>query len=400
MTLKIGLVTGEYPPMEGGVGAFTQQLAMALADKGHELHIITSRKAKPTNLGRSIWDIREPVTIGYAMLHARIGRWWWPANSAIASVVSRYNLDIVNVQYQAAAFDMTLPGINFLPWRLKGMTKTIATFHDLRVPYLFPKAGPLRKWLVHHLARSAEGVIVTNWSDYDDLTKARVPDSRLRQIPIGSNISAHTVVADEVRRVRRQLGLGGQDLLLGYFGFVSESKGADALIAVLPKLDEAAHLVFIGGQTGSSDSGSNRAFLEQLHDQINSLGLEGRVHWSGFLSDRDVSIYLNAADLMVMPYRDGVSLRRGTLMAALAHGRPLVTTAPARPIPELVHGQNVWLTPVDDPDALSDAIQRLADNPELRRRLGEGAMQLAQLFTWDKIAAQTAEFYQSLVDGS
>jgi hypothetical protein len=52
-----------------------------------------------------------------------------------------------------------------------------------------------------------------------------------------------------------------------------------------------------------------------------------------------VSTFLHAADLMVMPYRDGVSLRRGTLMAVLAHGRPLLTTTPPIPTPELIHGQ-------------------------------------------------------------
>ncbi|MEZ4516231.1 MAG: glycogen/starch synthase [Chloroflexota bacterium] len=34
------MVTGEYPPMEGGVGAFTEQLAQALAALGHEVHVI------------------------------------------------------------------------------------------------------------------------------------------------------------------------------------------------------------------------------------------------------------------------------------------------------------------------------------------------------------------------
>jgi hypothetical protein len=61
------------------------------------------------------------------------------------------------------------------------------TFHDLRVPYLFPKAGPLRRWIVYHLARSAEGVIATNDEDFHRLlTEAR--PRRLALIPIGSNI--------------------------------------------------------------------------------------------------------------------------------------------------------------------------------------------------------------------
>ena len=39
------------------------------------------------------------------------------------------------------------------------------TFHDLRPPYLFPKAGPLRDYVTHRLARASDAVIGTNGSD-------------------------------------------------------------------------------------------------------------------------------------------------------------------------------------------------------------------------------------------
>jgi glycosyltransferase involved in cell wall biosynthesis len=110
-----------------------------------------------------------------------------------------------------------------------------------------------------------------------------------------------------------------------------------------------------------------------------------------------VSTYLHTADLIVMPYRDGVSLRRGTLMAVLAHGRPLITTQPATPTPELVHGQNCWLVPANDEGALAPAIEQLLAEPARRQSLGQNAAQVADLFTWDKIAVQTAAFYQQLL---
>ena len=83
-----------------------------------------------------------------------------------------------------------------------------------------------------------------------------------------------------------------------------------------------------------------------------------------------MSAHLAAADLMVMPYRDGVSLRRGTLMAVLAHGRPLLTTAPAAPTPELRQGENMWLVPPDDPAALAAElfrVERLVQMPRVRK---------------------------------
>ena len=102
-----------------------------------------------------------------------------------------------------------------------------------------------------------------------------------------------------------------------------------------------------------------------------------------------------------MPYRDGVSLRRGTLMAVLAHGRPLLTTAPvaAAPVPELRHGENVWLVPPDDATALAAAITVLAADPGQRAQLGRGAREVAGLFDWGRIAGLTADFYAEVIAG-
>ncbi len=399
MSMKIGLVTGEYPPMEGGVGAFTRELARALNDLGHEVHIVTDRQARPEGAPRDFWNPRDPVETEVGQLHARVNRWWWSANSAVVDVALRYDLEVINIQYQAAAFDMRVPAINFLPWRLRGLATAVVTFHDLRHPYLFPKAGRLRPWVVKRLARSADGVIVTNEEDGRRLLAADIPARQIRQIPIGSNVRVEETSAREVAAVRRGLGLKDGDCLLGYFGFINASKGADLLLSALARLPERFQLAFIGGKTGSSDA-ANQVYLGRIEESLDAQGLGERVHWSGFLDDAALAAYFQACDLMVMPYRDGVSLRRGTLMAILAHGRPLVTSPPEGSGAPLVHGQNVWLTPVDDPLALRDAILRVAGDDSLRQCLSAGAREVSGQFRWDRIAAETASFYLALGAGS
>ena len=397
--MKIGLITGEYPPMEGGVGAFTQELARAFHVLGHEVHILTERRARPQTADRDWRKLREPVALPFATLYPFVRHWTWPSTAQAADWAIRYDLDVVNIQYQAAAYNMRSAAANFLPWRLKGIRKTVVTFHDLRVPYLFPKAGPLRQWAIRFMARHAHGIIVTNPEDYQSLrspfTIHHSPFT-ISQIPIGSNITVHKPDAAAIQTLRTQLGVPEGGCLLGYFGFLNESKGADTLLRALANLDERTHLVFVGGETGTSDSDNNAAFLTQLRAQIQQLGLTERVHWTGFVDDSAVSVHLEAADMMVMPYRDGVSLRRGTLMAVLAHGRPLITTHPTHPAPEFVHGENVWLVPPDDAAALTEAVQELAAASILRATLAHNAHTLAKQFTWDKIAAQTVNFFTSL----
>ena len=249
---------------------------------------------------------------------------------------------------------------------------------------------------VTEMAQHAHGAIVTNIEDFDALqTMVRTP---VRYIPIGSNINATPFEAAGVANKRELLSLTDDNILLGYFGFLNESKGADALLQALSRLPQHIHLVFIGGRLGDSDPQNNRAFYDGLDRLVQELGITERVHWTGYVADTDVSHYLHACDLMVMPYRDGVSLRRGTLMAVLAHGRPLVSTEPQQPIDVLNHGENIWLVPRDDASALTEAVLHLLNRPSLCAEIGAGALRVSELFSWEGIAQRTGSFFEQLVE--
>jgi glycosyltransferase involved in cell wall biosynthesis len=151
----------------------------------------------------------------------------------------------------------------------------------------------------------------------------------------------------------------------------------------------------IGGQTGASDP-TNVAYLERIQALITELALEERVLWTGYVPPEEVTASFRAADLCVLPYRDGVSFLHGTIHAALAHGVPILTTQPRVGLPELVDGGNVFLVPPDEPQALAEAITQVAESEDLRRTLGVGAKSLSAQFRWDRIAADTLALYKSL----
>src|SRR5687767_3798199 len=102
--MRVGLVTGEYPPMQGGVGDYTRALAGALAAKGAEVHVLTSTRARGTREGAS----------GSVTVHAEIARWSWASLWRLRGLARSLGLDVLNVQYQAAAYGLSAP-IHFLP---------------------------------------------------------------------------------------------------------------------------------------------------------------------------------------------------------------------------------------------------------------------------------------------
>ncbi len=393
--MNIGLISGEFPPMQGGVGDFTRQLARALAALGHTVYVLTAHHP-----AQERDDPGEPYTV-----HRLVSGWGWGCWRVVRRWIADCGLQAVNIQYQAAAYAMR-PAVHGLPWtlhRLTGRPAVVVTYHDLLVPYLFPKAGPLRWQAVLALARWADAAIVTN--EADRLTLSRYPSLAeiTALIPIGSNIAAQPPVDYHPLVWRKRYGLAADDFLLAYFGFLNASKGGETLVRALhllatePSLaaGRAPHLLMVGGRVGTSDP-TNAAYLQHIQALIARLGLSERVHWSGYTPPPQVSANLLAADVCVLPYRDGASFRRGSFMAALSHGRPIVSTRPAVPLPELRHGENILLVPPDDPAALAAAVARLAADPALQRQLGDGARALSRQFTWEHIAARTADLLAQL----
>jgi glycosyltransferase involved in cell wall biosynthesis len=387
--------------MQGGVGAFSRELALALYEQGHELHIFTHTRASGAS---------EP---GISVSGLAADWHNWGNLFAIRRWANANCLDVVNLQYEAAAYQMALP-IHFSPMILRRVP-VVTTFHDLLVPYLFPKAGLLREQILLMLARTSRGVIVTNRQD-EQRFDVKQAIGRVCMIPIGSNVRAETPPGydREVWRARQtsppkspspNYGEGdfqsniatNEAILVGYFGFLNASKGIETLVeGVALALEQGinARLVMVGGRTGDSDP-ANVAYAEQVDALITQKNLQ--VYFTGFADDAQVSGHLCACDLVALPYRDGVSFRRGSFMAAIAHGCAVITTTPAVELPELRDGENVKLIVPDSPNALADAIRELAANRELRSRLQAGAKQLAARFSWDRIAAQTAEFYREII---
>ncbi len=387
----IVFVTGEYPPLQGGVGAYTAELAAALAEAGRRVSVITGVYGQPPR------NVAGPVQeTGPVAVYPLVRRWGWRMIGQVGAWAQAHQADWVHVQFQTAAFAMH-PAIHFAPdaWQRRGL-RVAWTYHDVLVPYLFPKAGnALRRWVTDRPATVCDLTIATNEGDRLHLApKAR----RLAAIPIGSNIAARAFSAQERAARRAQRGFAPDDLVIGYFGFLNRSKGGLALVETLHRIAQRgrrARLLMIGERVGASDP-TNYAYLQEVEAAIAERGLQERVVWTGRQEDAEVSADLAACDVLLMPYADGASLRRGTLMAALAHGCALVTTTPQAPLPELVAGRDLLTVPPGDAQAAADAVLRLADDPALAASLRAGALAASAAFRWENIAAAHERLYDEI----
>lgn len=378
--MRIGIISGEYPPMQGGVGAYTQILARELAQQGHAISVLTNAQGQD----------KEPTI----RLKNTITKWRFGSLNAIRDWAKNEQLEVINLQFQTAAYNMS-PWIHFLPDVISSLP-VVTTFHDLRFPYLFPKAGGLRKRIVKHLAEASNGVIATNHEDFEQLWY--VANKSL--IPIGSNILKSLPNDFDAEVWRAKSGAQNGDFLIAYFGLFNHTKGLLTLLTSLYELRQSgvpARLVLIGGGAGSSDP-SNAAFINEMNQQIDALQLDAFIHRTGYLEDdAQVGAYLKAGDVVALPFLDGASYRRGSLMAAIHYGCAIVSTQPQTPIPTFFDGENIRLVTPDDSAALTDALKELYQSPVLREQLQQGAAQLAHDFDWSQIAQAYTHFFQQVI---
>ncbi len=371
--------------MVGGMGGYASELAKALAKFGNRVSVLTSVLGQEE--GESF------------ALYPRVSKWDFSSWKDILSLLKEIEPQILHLQYQAAAYGMH-PAMNLLPWRLRVVRHRpllLVTFHDLRVPYLFPKAGPVRRGAIAALARGCDGVIVTNVGDE---AGARGYGLKPYLIPIGSNISPRLPPGYDREEWRARWGVK-EETLLSYFGLLHESKGIETLFRALARLlegGERVKLLMVGGKIGASDP-TTTDYAHRMEALWRELGLADQLLWTGYVDDEEVSANLLASDICVLPYKDGASLRRGSLMAALAHGLPIISTRPSIQVKELIERENIVLVPPDDVEALAAKIQELTASEGLRRRLGCGAAALAQDFSWEKIAKRTLEVYREVSAG-
>ncbi len=405
--MNICLISAEYPPQVGGVGDYTRHLGAQLQRSGNRVTVLTNQ---PGPVGGDEMPSDSMPDHAPCVVRA-VSSWDWRCLRQTGWLVASVNPDVIHIQYQTMAYGMH-PAICMLPrwlrWRGR-TTPVVTTFHDLLEPYLFPRAGALRRWVTSSLATSSDGVLATNASDavrlrgwgaanpHDDSESGRV-----EIVPIGSNVIPSTQAGDEAIWARQRLGISSDTPLIGFYGFMNQSKGIDTLIEAFLRLragGTGGHLIFLGESSGSADAGNQRV-LTATRARIAEAGLSSHVTWSGYQPPELVSRWLYALDCCVLPFVDGASLRRGTLLTALAHGTPTVTTWPTEPpidggpLPQLDHGEHCLMVGPRRPGQLAAAVRTLLADKPTGIRLGEAGRRFAAHFAWDVIAGQTVSCYQ------
>jgi glycosyltransferase involved in cell wall biosynthesis len=169
-----------------------------------------------------------------------------------------------------------------------------------------------------------------------------------------------------------------------HVGRFDPRKGIHVAVEALAHLPSAATLDVLGS--------GDRSYLAQLEDTARRLQIADRVHF-GSTSRADLGARYVAADALLFAplWEEGFGL---VPLEAMACGTPVVASPTGGATEFLVDGENCVTFDRGDPASLARAVQRLAEDPSLRRRLVEGGLATAARHDTDRLAAQLEELHR------
>ncbi len=186
-------------------------------------------------------------------------------------------------------------------------------------------------------------------------------------LPVPSSVPEFAL-PESVAAVRQRCCECGTSRIVGHLG-IGDAFVEDQLRKSIPGLlSEKKDTCFL--MIGKRSEGLSRE-LQNAYPDIAS-----RIFSTGMLASDEIAAHINACDLMVQPYVDGISTRRTAAMAALANGRALLTTSGHSTEPFWLACNQLAMVQAGDTRALIGRAQQLLDNDHGRARMAGAGKQL------------------------
>ena len=343
------ILTCEFPPACGGVGDYTAQVARALSACGDTVTVfVPPLPALPI----------DQAGVDLVVLPDTYGR---ASRQQIAAHVAARSTTVL-VQYVPTAFG--LKGAN-LPWcrwllELSRRADVRVVFHEPYFTYGWKPLhqGPLsfvQRRMARILLRAGAETYVSTDSWRRHLIPYAPEGARRKFVTLPIPSSIPRCDRPESAAGQRRALLGAGRALVGHFGTYGTH--------VAPMLEDAATQLLALEPSISfvcAGNGSDRFVSELLAARPE---LKDRVRSTGRLAAQAAAAVIEACDLLIQPFPDGVTTRRTSVMAALHNARPVLTTAGHLTEPVWSETGAVAMTPAGETAALVAAARSLLSRP-------------------------------------
>jgi N,N'-diacetylbacillosaminyl-diphospho-undecaprenol alpha-1,3-N-acetylgalactosaminyltransferase len=280
-----------------------------------------------------------------------------------------------------------LAGVPAIVCTVEGLG-TLYTNHDLKTRLL--------RWGVEQTTRlalrAADVIIFLNPDDQSYYLSQKLCRPEQARLIVSAGIDVKAFSPDRFspearQRLRQERGLFPDAVVVTMIARLIAPKGVREFLQAAERLNGKACFVLIG----EPDPGN----LDSLTwEEIQAYVRRGLVLAPGW--QNDVIPWLAITDIFVLPsYREGIPV---TVLEAMAMGLPVVATDVPGCREAVIHGETGFLVPPRNVDELIQAIQKLIENPELRKQMGlAGRKRVVQYFAIEQIVEKYLDLYIELL---
>ena len=348
--MKILVVSGEYPPMKGGVGRYTKNLVHAIARKSNvEVSVAIGGGRGGGGATAAVPSDTSQDSNNVTVYHGAVRKGDKTNSERILQIVYEIKPDIVNIQYERGLYEIDTT-IRHTFWRLiHGSTldrfykmcpvPTVSTLHTVFPPdeyyaYIKERASrkegrfgflpqPLRVAIRRWVMEQRYDLLLQVVSQSDGIiSPARTLQEVVRRGTViyhgaepAIELSSLSSPINDKKEFRKEFGLPLDKMLLLAFGYAGSYKGFDVLAEL--RLPYGWSLVV--KQTKHERGFEKPIELDGKNERDNVISLN-----LGYLDDTTMARLFFACDAIIFPYKI-VSIS-GVMFDALAHGLPFIAS--------------------------------------------------------------------------
>ena len=267
----------------------------------------------------------------------------------------------------------------------------ITTFHTVPQEYTGKMAEVLRRLAT----RSRVVTVMMETVAKKLVSNYHIPHSKVVIIPHG--VPDLPFNSTEAHKAKRRLG--GR-IVLGNINLLHRNKGIEyaleAVAALVPRHPEILY-VCIGQSHPEVLRQEGEAYRNFLKKRVRELGLKKNVLFvNKYLSLKDLIKWLRTIDIYITPYLDPQQITSGALAYAVGAGKICVST-PYLYAREVLANDRGMLVPWQNPQALSEAISELLNNPARKGEIEKRAYQYGRLMTWSHVGNQHLNLFRTIL---
>jgi len=386
--MKIVIATEAYYPLIDGGAVAEHHLALELAKRGHDVHIIAPslgfydavEKDEGTTIHR-LASLPIPFVKNDHRLALR------PAQK-IAKIMDALSPDVVHIHNPfpigkavlAYAETHHLPVVATNHWLPENITTFMAKFRFLNAMELLVNWN--WKFIINFHNRC--DFVTSPTQTAVDLMLNNGLTAPNRPVSNGVELDRFNPAVDPTP-FRTRLNLPQKPTIL-YAGRLSGEKHVDVLINAIPEVLKSVDAHFVIGGNGREKAA--------LIEQAEALGVSMHVTFPGFLEDEEFPQLYTAADIFVMP--SICELQSITTLEAMASGLAVVA-ANKYALPELVRvNENGYLFEPKDHEQLAKHLVHLLKDMTLVKKMGEASRRLVLKHGLDETIMQYVSIYQEI----